>query len=184
MIIVKLRWRSCWCSVVLPTWLLQGQSKCSCRCLALSASKKDLWGPNFSSFALSSLTFTSFTPRILPFWASSSGFHSFGPHLISSLHFFDPDPNAPDPCLRNICLVTLVVGRVSKRFSRRTYKVNASSMKLGCRAIGGRQSGPENQDQASWIKRLGRLQGGLLWENRKHLKLSEPSWLVGITMIF
>ena len=48
------KWRNCWCSVFLPfpTWLSQGPGKCSCKCLALSASKKDLWGLTFSSLTL------------------------------------------------------------------------------------------------------------------------------------
>ena len=52
------------------------------------------------------------------FWASLSGFysfkpqpfeidsHSFGPHPVGSLYFFDPDPTAPDPRLRNTCPVS------------------------------------------------------------------------------
>lgn len=61
--------------------------------------------------------------------------HVYEPHPVGSLHFFDPDLTAPDPRLRNIRLVTLVVRRVLKRASWRTYKDNVSGMKLGCRAI-------------------------------------------------
>ena len=48
---------------------------------------------------------------------------SFKPHPVGSLHFFNPDPASPDPCWRNICsvLATLVMRRVLKRASRRTY---------------------------------------------------------------
>ena len=104
------------------------------------------------------------------FWALlfKSRSPSFG-----SLHFFDPDPTAPDPCLRNTRFIIVVsaLGHVSKQTSRRTYKDNVSSMKLGFRAIERRRSGPENQiirpdnkDRASWIRRLGRLWWGLLWK--------------------
>ena len=75
--------------------------------------------------------------------------HSFKPHPVGSLHFFDPDHAPPDPRLRNICpvLTTLVVRRVLKRASWRTYKDNSSGMKLSCRAIERRRSEPENQSQ-------------------------------------
>ena len=93
----------------------------------------------FESHSLS-LTLTN-----LALSSRSLGLHPFEPYPVGSLHFFDPDPNAPDPRLRNIRPVTSVLGRVSKRVSRRTYKDNVSGMKLGCRAIERRQLGPENQ---------------------------------------
>ena len=88
-------------------------------------------------------------PRSHVYEPYSFELHSFGPHLVGSLHFFDPDPTAPDSCLRNIrpVLATSVVRRISKRASRRTYKDNVNGMKLGCRAIERRLSEPDNQDQ-------------------------------------
>ena len=102
--------------------------KCSCRCLALLASEKDLCALTFPSLTFPSLalTFTGLT--------------------LSALY---TSSTPPDPRLRNICpvLATSVVRRVSKRASWRTYKDNVSGIKLGCRAIEKRQSEPESQDQ-------------------------------------
>lgn len=110
-----------------------------------------------------SLMFLSFT---LTFRASLSRFRASlfksRSHPVGSLHFFDLDPTAPDPRLRNTRPVPgMSMRRVLKRASRRIYKDNISGMKLGCRAMGRRQSGPNNQDQASWIRRLRRLRWGL-----------------------
>ena len=52
--------------------------------------------------------------------------------------------SAPGLRFRNTCPISVMsMRRVSKRTSRRTYKDNVSGMKLGCRAIEKRQSGPE-----------------------------------------
>ena len=56
--------------------------------------------------------------------------HFFKPHPVGSLHFFDPNPIAPDPRMRNIFLVISVVRRVSKRASRQTYKANVGGIRL------------------------------------------------------
>ena len=58
--------------------------------------------------------------------------YSFKPYPVGSLNFFNSDPVLLDPRLRNICLVlaTLIVRRVLKRASWRTYKDNGSGMGL------------------------------------------------------
>ena len=104
----------------------------------------------FLSFALLSLTFlrlaltsSSLTLLNLAPSSHSSDFTLSG--LILSTLYTSSTP--PDPRLRNICpvLATLVVRHVLKRASPRTRKDNVSGMKLGCKAIRRRQSGPESQ---------------------------------------
>ena len=104
--------RSCWCSVV----LLSCPSKCSCKCLALSVSEKNLWGFHVSK----------------PCFHIASKPYSFKPYPVGSLHFFNSDPILPDPCLRNIrpVLATSVVRRVLKQASWRTYKANIGGIRL------------------------------------------------------
>ena len=101
--------------------------------------------------------FLSFTLLNFALSSRSLGLHSLSPHSIGSLHFFDPNPTPPDPRLRNIHSVTSVVRCVLKQSSRRTYKDNINDIKLGCKAIERRHSGPNNQDRASLIRWLRKL---------------------------
>lgn len=63
------------------------------------------------------------------FQASLFESHSFGPRPSGSLHFFNPIPTTPDPCLRNTCPAP-ILGHVLKRASRRPYKANVEGMRL------------------------------------------------------
>ena len=102
-------------------------------------------------------------------------------HPISFLHFFNPDPAPPDPRLRNICpvLATSIMRRISKRASRRIYKNNVSGMELGCRSIERRQSGPNNQDLAFWIRRASQWYFIMAVRNRKDLLIGQKyCWLL------
>ena len=85
------------------------------------------------TFSRLALTSSSITLSNLAPLSHSSDLTLLGLILLSLYTSSTP----PDPHLRNICpvLATLVVRRVSKRASRRTYKNNVSGMKLGCRAI-------------------------------------------------
>ena len=57
--------------------------------------------------------------------------HSFKPHPVGSLHFFDPDPAPPDPRLQNTCPVSVMsMRRVSKRAGQRTYKASVGGVRL------------------------------------------------------
>ena len=68
-----------------------------------------------------------------------------------------------DPRLRNTRPVPVMSMRcVSKRASRRTYKASVGWCEVeAARASGRRQLGPDNQDRASWIRRLRRFRWGL-----------------------
>ena len=113
----------------------------------------------FPSLALMfiSLTFLSLTFTLSSFAFSSlfSRFYYFElyflkPHFVDSLHFFDPNPTIPNLCLRNICLVTSIVRRISKQTSWRTYKDNISREKLRLQGL----QEKDNQGQITRTKHL------------------------------
>ena len=117
--------------------------------------------------------------------------HSFGPHLINSLYFFDPDLAILGPCFWNTCPISVIpMQRILKWASWRTYKDNGCNMKLSCRAIKKRQLGPknqiirtrDNQDSTSWIRRLGKLGWGLIL-SRFHIVWSQKACLLAKNII-
>lgn len=94
-------------------------------------------------------TFLSLTFSKLALSSLSLSFNLLSLILLTLYTFLTP----PNLCLRNICFVlaTLVVKCILKQSSQRIYKGNISDMKLGCRAIGGKQSEPNYKNWAFWI---------------------------------
>lgn len=100
-------------------------------------------------------------------WASLFRFHHFESHLVNFLYFFDLDSIILDPCLQNICLVSLISMQcILKPTSWQIYKDNVNNIKLNCKAKKKRQSNIknygkilrlDNEDWAFWIRWLEKL---------------------------
>lgn len=129
--------------------LLFGLGKYNCRCFVgflKKFLKSNFFEPHISEFCfyVSKLCY-----HVFKFYVSVLRYHSFkfcafepyvskpyffNSYLVDFLHFFDSNSALPNLCLRNIYLVTLVLGRVLKQSNLWIYKNNICSIKFGCRA--------------------------------------------------